>query len=71
MELYNDVTRQVGKDQGVLVIDLARKLPKSSLYYYDFEHYSNEGAERAAEIIGSHLSPYWAQKYPAYHQPTH
>lgn len=64
LELYNDVTRQVGKDQGLLVIDLARELPKSSQYFYDWVHYSNEGAERVAEILSSHFIPYLAKKFP-------
>ncbi len=68
LELYNEVTRQVGKGKDVLVIDLALELPKSSLYYYDWDHYSNEGCERGAEIIFSHFLPYLAQKYPNYYQ---
>jgi hypothetical protein len=69
MELYNDVTRQVGKERGVLVIDLARRLPKSSRYFYDLSHYSNEGAAKVAAIIYSRLLPYYEKKYPMYYQP--
>jgi lysophospholipase L1-like esterase len=69
MELYNDVTRQVGKERGVLVIDLARRLPKSSRYFYDLSHYSNEGAAKVAAIIYSRLLPYYEKKYPLYYQP--
>jgi hypothetical protein len=69
LALYNEVTRQVGKEKDVLVIDLARELPKSSLYYYDLVHYSNEGCERVAEIIFSHFLPYLAKKYPNHYQP--
>ncbi len=68
LELYNEVTRQMGKDKDVLVIDLAMELPKSSLYYYDLVHYSNEGCERVAEIIFSHFLPYMAKKYPNHYQ---
>ncbi|MGA7578513.1 MAG: SGNH/GDSL hydrolase family protein [Desulfobaccales bacterium] len=68
LELYNEVTRQVGKEREVLVFDLARELPKSSLYYYDLVHYSNEGCARVAEIIYSHLLPYLAKKYPNYYR---
>ena len=64
LELYNEVTRQVGKEHGLLVIDLARELPKNSRYYYDWVHYSNAGAEKVAEIIYSQLAPYLAKKFP-------
>jgi lysophospholipase L1-like esterase len=51
LELYNNVTRQVGREEGVLVIDLARQMPKNSLYFYDLMHYTNAGAAKMAEII--------------------
>jgi hypothetical protein len=70
LELYNEVTRQVGKERDVLVIDLARELPKSSLYYYDLVHYSNEGCAKVSEIIFSHLLPYMVKKYPNYYRGT-
>ncbi len=58
----------MGKDQDVLVIDLALELPKSSRYYYDLVHYSNEGSERVADIIFSHFLPYLAKKYPNHYK---
>lgn len=60
----------MGKERDVLVIDPARELPKSSLYYYDLVHYSNEGCAKVAEIICTHLLPYLAKKYPNYYQGT-
>jgi len=68
LELYNDVVRQVGRDQGVLVIDLARRMPKDSRYYFDLMHYTNAGAEKVADIIATQLTPYLAQKFPQYYQ---
>ncbi|MGA9754013.1 MAG: SGNH/GDSL hydrolase family protein, partial [Desulfobaccales bacterium] len=68
LELYNDVTREVGRERGVLVIDLAREMPKNSTYYYDLMHYTNAGAARVGEIIYTHLRPVLAQKFPAYYQ---
>ncbi len=62
MELYNDVLRKAGVDNNVLVIDLANEMPKSSRYYYDFTHYTNEGAEKVSEIIHRALCPYLAKK---------
>jgi lysophospholipase L1-like esterase len=66
LELYNDTTRKVGKEQGVLVIDLAAKLPKDSLYYYDFMHFTNEGGEKVADLIYADLKPFLARKFPQY-----
>ncbi len=68
LELYNGVTREVGRERGVLVIDLAREMPKNSAYYYDLMHYTNAGAARLADIIAAHLTPVLAQKFPAYYQ---
>ncbi len=63
LELYNNVTRRVGAELGVLVIDEAREMPKSSRYYYDLVHFSNAGAEKFAEIAARGLSPYLADKF--------
>jgi lysophospholipase L1-like esterase len=68
LELYNDVTRQVGREQGVLVIDLAREMPKDSRYYFDLMHYTNAGADKVADIIDAQLTPFLAQKFPLYYQ---
>jgi lysophospholipase L1-like esterase len=55
LETYNDVTRHVGGELGVRVIDLARQLPKTSRYYYDYAHYTNAGAEAVAEVLAEGL----------------
>jgi lysophospholipase L1-like esterase len=56
-ELYNDVTRQAAAAHGVLLIDAARELPKDSRLFYDFLHYTNEGAARLGDIVSMHLEP--------------
>ena len=61
LELFNDVTRKIGRQEGLLVIDLARAMPKSSRYYYDTIHVTNSGAEVAADIVCRHLAPFLAQ----------
>lgn len=66
LERTNDVIRRVGREEKVLVIDLSRELPKSSKYYYDFYHFSNEGNEKIAEIIYRRLCPFLAQNYNTY-----
>jgi lysophospholipase L1-like esterase len=68
LELYNDVTRQVGHEQGVLVVDLAREMPKDSRYYFDLMHYTNAGAEKVADLVAAQLTPFLAQKFPQYYK---
>ena len=68
LELYNDVTRQVGREQGVPVIDLAREMPKDSRYYFDLMHYTNAGAAKLADLIDAGLTPVLAQRFPQYYR---
>ncbi len=69
LEMYNDVTRRVGKKEKIHLVDLARELPKSTRYYYDSMHYGNEGAAKVAEILYDRLAPYLAKKYPGHYHP--
>lgn len=55
MEMYNDQTRRVAKENGIFVVDLATKMPKDSLYFYDGMHYTNEGAQKIADITSEEL----------------
>jgi hypothetical protein len=52
LEMYNDVTRRAAKEEGVWIVDLARDMPKDSTYFYDGIHFTNEGAEKVAELLG-------------------
>lgn len=70
LELYNNVTRRVGEEEGVLVIDEAREMPKSSRYYYDLMHFSDAGAEKFADIAARALSPYLASKFAQFRQKS-
>ncbi len=58
LERYNDVLRQAGREEHVLVIDLAEKMPHSSSDYYDFVHYTNAGARKVADIVYADLYPF-------------
>jgi len=64
LELYNDVMREVGKREGVLVIDLARLLPKSSRLFYDFMHFTPQGSERVARILTPPLCAFLGRGFP-------
>ena len=56
-ELYNDVTRSTAAAHGVPLIDAARELPKDSRLFYDFMHFTNDGAARLGDIVAAHLAP--------------
>jgi lysophospholipase L1-like esterase len=66
LEVFNDVTRKVGREKDVLVIDLARQMPKSSRYFWDPTHYTNQGAQVVASIVYRSLCPMMASKFPEY-----
>jgi lysophospholipase L1-like esterase len=66
LKLYNQVTTQVAAQNQVLLIDLANELPKTSRYFYDTLHFTNEGCQAVAEIIFQHLAPFMAKKFPNY-----
>ncbi len=63
VELYNQALRQTGEKELVRVIDLAKKMPRDSAYYYDYLHYTDRGAAQVAEIIYQDLRPWLVQKY--------
>lgn len=64
LEWYNDVAREVGKSKGVAVIDLARTMPKSSSYFYDWNHYTNAGSAKVAEILAPEVLAWVAKRWP-------
>jgi lysophospholipase L1-like esterase len=64
LQQYNEATITVGNDLHVPVIAVAESMPKSSRYYYDFVHYSNDGAERLATLIEEDLAPLLREWYP-------
>ncbi len=54
---FNQAIREVGAANGVLVIDLAQKVPQEKEYIYDLVHFTNQGSELAAGIIKDALEP--------------
>jgi lysophospholipase L1-like esterase len=71
LKLYNGVMRQVAAQHQVLLIDLAAVLPKTSRYFYDSYHFTNDGCQAVAEIIFRHLAPFLAQNFPRYASKVH
>jgi hypothetical protein len=58
MELYarfNDAIREVGKANGVAVIDLAVLIPQDQQYLYDVVHLNTRGSQLAAQLISERL----------------
>ncbi|OGR56383.1 MAG: hypothetical protein A3I11_04235 [Elusimicrobia bacterium RIFCSPLOWO2_02_FULL_39_32] len=66
LELYNDITREIGKKENLLVIDIAHELESNPNYYYDLMHHTNEGAKKVAQIIYKKLVPFVLKKYPEF-----
>jgi len=58
MERFNDVMRRTAAGHGVVLVDLARLLPKDSRHYYDTIHFSLDGARRVGEIVAAELAPH-------------
>lgn len=62
IEGYNNVTRIIGKENQVKVIDLSNLMPKNSLYYYDIVHFTNEGAKLVGSLLSHEFNKYLAEK---------
>lgn len=69
LQMYNEVTIQVGSEMDVPVIRVADRMPRSSRCYYDLIHYTNEGAEQVAALIAEGLSPILETWYPEFVLP--
>ncbi len=60
IELYarfNQAIREVGKANGVQVIDLAALIPQDRQYLYDVVHLNTRGSRLAAQLISERLQP--------------
>lgn len=66
LELYNDAVREVGRARDVLVIDTATRLGKSSQFFYDFVHFTDDGAREVARIVADELCPFLEERFPAF-----
>jgi len=56
-DLFNQAIRQIGGENRVPVIDLARAVPQEKEYIYDLVHFTNRGSELAAGVIKEKLQP--------------
>jgi lysophospholipase L1-like esterase len=55
MAAYNRAMLDVGREQGVPVLDLARALPKSMDYFYDDVHFNVRGAAATGDLLARFL----------------
>lgn len=65
-EMYNDMTRRVAREQNVVLVDLARELPKSSRFFYDYLHFTNAGAQAAGDIAYRDICPALDAKFSSF-----
>jgi lysophospholipase L1-like esterase len=59
---FNETIRRVGEETGVLVIDLAERVPQEKEYMYDGIHLNGNGSEFVAGIIAEELLPLIEEK---------
>jgi lysophospholipase L1-like esterase len=64
LELYNQVARDLGRQREVLVVDLAQRMAKRSDFFYDYHHFTNQGAEEVARLTREDLMPWLASRFP-------
>jgi lysophospholipase L1-like esterase len=51
MKMYNKATFDIAEKMHIPFINLSARLPKDSRFFYDGYHFSNDGAEMAADIL--------------------
>jgi lysophospholipase L1-like esterase len=54
-DAFDDTIREVGRQNHVMVIDLAREVPPDKKYLYDLVHFNDAGSQLAAHIIAARL----------------
>ncbi|HTR27890.1 MAG TPA: SGNH/GDSL hydrolase family protein [Puia sp.] len=63
LERYNDVVRSMCAERHLPIIDLARRMPRNSLYYYDMSHFTNQGAEVVAGLLAPAIDSFFKTRY--------
>ncbi len=52
---FNQAIRQVAKNENVLLIDLAKKIPSDKKYIFDVVHFNNAGSVLVADEVAKNL----------------
>lgn len=55
-DIFNEIVRDVAKNENCILIDLANEIPSTSQYIYDAVHVNNEGSVLVAKIISKTIS---------------
>ena len=56
-DTFNESIRKKAKENNIMVIDLARKIPPEKEFMYDIVHHNDNGSIKCAEIISEQLAP--------------
>lgn len=59
---FNEAIRLKARENGILLVDLAREIPPEKEYLYDVVHFTELGSRRVAEIVAAKLEPLVAAK---------
>ena len=57
-DTFNEITRELAKENEIPLIDLAKLVPQEKKYMYDILHYNDEGSIFVANIISEYISDY-------------
>ena len=52
---FQNIARQVARENNILLIDLEREVPMETKYLYDTVHFTNEGSKLVAKIVSEKL----------------
>jgi lysophospholipase L1-like esterase len=55
LESFNDVVRQISKTYSIPLYDLAKRMPKSSEFFYDDVHFNVKGSRTAAKELAGFI----------------
>jgi hypothetical protein len=56
-DIFNESIRKKAKENNIMVIDLATKIPQEKEFLYDIVHHNDKGSIKSAEIISEQLAP--------------
>lgn len=66
LEIYNDQIRAVARERRHLLVDLARRFPKDSQFFYDDIHFNAADFRVVADIVGDALCAYLEGRQSAF-----
>ena len=56
-DTFNESIRKKAKENNIIVIDLAKKIPQEKEFMYDVVHHTDNGSIKTAEVISEQLAP--------------